>query len=304
MLARVCRNKIIKLSALLLLLTSSMLVHSGQVSLVLSSSNSIYREVGDQIISELASTHSIKTSFANEPLHPDSDLIVTLGSAALESVADIAADTPVLASLIPQRSYTTIIKQAPTSLKSSAIYINQPMDRQLRFAQVLIPKIKTISSLFGPSSIDELHQFTSAANALNLDSIYAVAKSNSNPVNLLRPIINESDLMIAIPDRTAFNRAAAKWSIFLSLRLKKPLIGFSKQYVHAGALAAIYTSPIQIAQQSIANVKAFFKSNVLPDSQPPNSFSIEINHRTAQALNIEIPPTDQIRNAVEQGGER
>jgi ABC-type uncharacterized transport system substrate-binding protein len=67
---------------------------------------------------------------------------------------------------------------------------------------------------------------------------------------------------------------------------EKPVIGFSKPYVSAGASAAVYSTPsqlgVQTAQQLIKQQKS--KKECLFKPQYPSEFSVSINNAVVESL--------------------
>jgi len=83
--------------------------------------------------------------------------------------------------------------------------------------------------------------------------------------------------------------------------LKIPLIGLSQSYVNAGAIAAIFSTPDQMAKQTAMTALQFIKSGKLPSSQYPSEFSIAENLQVAKSLGIELPAPESIRGQMLRG---
>ena len=63
-------------------------------------------------------------------------------------------------------------------------------------------------------------------------------------------MLNDSDVLIALPDPIVFNLRTTRNILLSTYRKRVPVIGFSKSYVKAGALAAIYSTPEFIGKQT------------------------------------------------------
>ncbi len=107
-------------------------------------------------------------------------------------------------------------------------------------------------------------------------------------------------MFLALPDQSVFNKATAKWSLYITLHDKKPLIGFSEKYVEAGALAAVYSTPTDIGKDAYNTLAAYLNTNILPDAHHPTDFSVKTNVSSARALNIELPPENILIQKIKE----
>ena len=111
----------------------------------------------------------------------------------------------------------------------------------------------------------------------------------------LKKLLESSEAMLAIPDRSIYSRETAESILLTSYRHQKPMFGYSQSYVKAGALASVYSSAKQIARQAAEiAIKSQTASNQLPSPQIPKYFSVAVNLQVARSLNIAI--TDE--NAI------
>ena len=65
----------------------------------------------------------------------------------------------------------------------------------------------------------------------------------------LTKVLASADVILAMPDPMIFNNGTIHNILLAAYREERPLIGFSPAYVRAGALAAVYSTPQQIAHQ-------------------------------------------------------
>jgi len=272
------------------------------VTVLLSSNDVSYRSVTEQIINTSPSQIEIEVFklYPNERSSIQSDLVVTLGSKAFEAALLDYPDTPILASFIPRRSYERLTaKFNRNDHQVSALFIDQPMSRQVHLARLLVPGATVISTLFGQSSFKEKPFFEEAAAQYQFTSRSSVLASTDNPINVINPLISNSDIFLAIPDQGAFNKASAKWSLYLALRHKKPLIGFSETYVKAGALAAVYSTTVQVGTETGELISDFQVSRQLNSPRYPKYFDVKINASTAKQLKLYPPSSDRLRSTLQ-----
>jgi ABC-type uncharacterized transport system substrate-binding protein len=72
-------------------------------------------------------------------------------------------------------------------------------------------------------------------------------------------------------------------------RNRIPLIGFSAAYVKAGALAAIYSTPENIADQlAELTAQSLSAAGAVKQIISPKYFSVSINSRVARSLGVQL----------------
>ncbi|WP_432696769.1 ABC transporter substrate-binding protein [Marinobacterium sp. YM272] len=177
----------------------------------------------------------------------------------------------------------------------SAIYLDQPLQRQMLLAQMLKPELKTIGTVLGPGSDSQAERFEQAAESLGLTPLIGRLQGSENPVRALTPVIEQSDAFLPLPDSSVFNRASAKWILYLTLKNRIPLIGFSANYANAGAVVALYSDLGQIAQQAVDIINnRVSDAGQLPPPSYPQAFSISINHTAAGNLDMTLPTSSSL----------
>ena len=261
------------------------------IILLLSSKQPVYQTVADSMYSSLHITTNIEehTIDSLNTISAPPQLVLTIGSAAFKEALIKFKTSPIIASFLPRRIYEELIGSSLIkNNNTTAIFIDQSMQRQLALARLITPTGKTVGTVFGASSINERQRLYDAAKTTGFKIKSVVLNSADNPVSTLQPIIQKTDVFLAIPDQSAFNRASAKWSLFIALRLKKPLIGFSEKYVDAGAPAAIFSSPQQIGKQTAEILISYLKTRILPTPAHPKYFTVKTNLKSIQTINLQM----------------
>jgi ABC-type uncharacterized transport system substrate-binding protein len=79
-----------------------------------------------------------------------------------------------------------------------------------------------------------------------------------------------------------------------------PVVGFSKGYVKAGALFALYSTPEQIGHHLADVVQQYFSSGeqLLPPPHYPTYFSVVTNKSVARSFKITLPTEKALRNSL------
>jgi putative ABC transport system substrate-binding protein len=281
------------------------------VILVPSSNSGIYSTTIDNIRSSINSL--TKNRIDLKVLTPDeisrqgpdifnhSKLIVPIGQHALKRIVEYSGSSPILATLISRYSYHEVLEKnsnVTNAIRIGAVYIDQPVIRQIRLAQLLLPGDKKLGFL------------VSRKNLKYLDVLKKLPKNNNHFIKLLNHhdnIINEvmetldnSDVFVCLPDPFIFNKRTARSILLSSYRKRKPVIGFSSAYVRAGALAAVYSTPAQIGKQTGELIYQFLQESNIKQLHTYDAkyFSIALNTNVARSLGLSVPDAKTIEHQL------
>jgi len=268
-----------------------------QLLILLSADTAPYRQVA-QIVTERYSqqlqTRVQPLIYAEQANLTEGAIVVAVGTKAALYASENYPYQPTIHSYLPSRAYT----QLPPQPNRSAVFVDQPIERQIQLTKLLLPEARLIGTVLGPSSIAERQLLHLEGMQRGLDVQSVALANHDNPIKVLQPVIESSDAFLALPDESVFNRATAKWSLYISLRLKKPLIGFSAQYVKAGAIAAVFSTPEQIGKQTIHVIDRYLASGRLIRASFPNDFTVATNPAAAAKLNLQLPSERQLIEAL------
>lgn len=228
---------------------------------------------------------------------PQTGLIVTVGMKATGLVA-AKTSVPVLGTMIPKGGYEDLVARQKPPRKISAIYLNQPWGRQLDFLHAALPERRKIGLLYSPDTrIDpmQLRQYVAARGGT------LVAQQVDSAAQLfagLEEVLASCDVLLATPDSMIYSSSNIRNILLTSYRRGVPLVGLSQAYVNAGALAAIFSTPEQLAEQTRETVISFARTAQLPEPQYPAMFSIAVNQQVARSLGIEMRAPEAIRKQM------
>lgn len=273
---------------------------AGSIMLVLSDSGGPYAEFSQALENALDSSRWQITVRAKPGAAPSTavDIIVTAGGEALRQTLAQNINAPIVATLLPRQSYEKIMAEAGKGRsRVTAIYLDQPPVRQAIFLRHLLPDQKRIGMLISNETRTSagLYQQAFTNAGMTLDSESSDTDSSLLPaINALLPRVN---VLLANPDSTIYKRDNIKAILVTSYRHQRPIVAFSASFVTAGALAAIYSTPSQIASQT-ADLIAGLGNNALPGPVAPRQFAISINPNVAQALGLSTPDEASIRRAM------
>ena len=185
-----------------------------------------------------------------------SDLIVTLGSGAAEIAIGKKMGKKLIASLITESAFLALAEQHYGSKSkvlnsgTAVIVLDQPIGRSIKLAAKVLPEIKHVGLMLGPSSVTKAPIFDKQLTDAGLIPKILSIATTDNPIHKIDPVIKNTDVFIPVADSHLINVTTAKWILQLSYKYRVPVIGFSKNYVDAGALAAVFSSPDNVARQT------------------------------------------------------
>jgi hypothetical protein len=291
----------IALHAFILFLALASFARAGTITLVLSENSGPYAEFASALADALdGSSWKITTTGkadSTDLAAGRADLVITAGSEAFRLSLGRSGTTPIFATLLPRQSYEKILTESGKARsRVTAIYLDQPPARQAAFLRHLLPGQKHIGLLVSGETRAQvgLYRQTFGNAGLTLDSEDSDSENTLlAAANTLLPRVN---VLLAIPDSTIYKRDNIKAILVTSYRHQRPLIAFSAAFVNAGALAALYSTPPQIARQAADLIIA--SGTNLPGPMAPSLFAIAINQNVVQAFGLSIPDEASIRRAM------
>jgi ABC-type uncharacterized transport system substrate-binding protein len=272
-----------------------------KVALVLSEQGGAYQEFRTALESRLSGKGiSVSVTEADKPF-PESDLVITAGMKAAVTVAG-ARPAAMLAVLLPGEGVAKLAHDFPALVKSgpnvfSAIYLDQPLKRQLDLIAAVLPQAHSIGVLYAetPKDIQALRSLA-ATRKLELNERSSTAFSTLYAS--LQSLLLSSDVLLALPDAEIYNTMTIRNILLATYRNKVPLIGFSAAYVRAGALCAVFSTPGQIAEQAFGVVQEFAATGVLPTPQYAKEFEVSLNEQVARSLGLDIKSAASVRSEM------
>lgn len=215
-------------------------------------------------------------------------LVVTIGIRASALSLQVTGPVPVLSLLVPYDSYNTLRAQAGP--QHSAIYLDQPLARQLDLLQLLLPKVQRVGTLAGPHSAPRLEELQALSARRDLRLISATVAGGANPVPAVGRLVDDAEVLLALPDPAVFNRASLQAILLTTYRSGVPVLGFSQAYVRAGALAAVHSTALHIGSQAGEWIAQLANDGVWQLGPPrhPAYYAVAVNAQVAQTLGISV----------------
>ncbi len=229
----------------------------------------------------------------------DPDFIVAAGTHASQKLITADISAPIIFSLIPGSSYQNKIQNSPyckIRRHCSAVYLEQPVDRQFAIIKKGLPDLKRLGIILGSTSIKMRASILRAGEKYSIDVRIEQAEKDDNLIVLANKLGKISEALLAIPDPDIYNRKTAKGLLLSSYKNHIPFIAYSHGFVRAGALFSIYSTPEQIARQTgmmlIRTIS--FPGKKFPAPEYPDSYKVEINPAVLRSLRSRIHFNDSI----------
>jgi ABC-type uncharacterized transport system substrate-binding protein len=237
----------------------------------------------------------VQVSSYDSQLHKNYRLIVTLGVHAALFAQKTIVDTKIISALIPKSN--PMIKKTPkNNLQQHYLYLDQPLKHSLLLIRILSKRFKQIGALVSNNDIVSVDALNNAAINLDLELHIEQIESTDFIGTALNNLLDKIDIFLAIPDSNIHNKSTVSNILLSTYRKRIPLIGFTSAYVNAGALAAVYSSPEDIAHQVKDNIIAFFAGYPIPREQEMrNYFSILFNTDIARSLGFPIKSESKLK---------
>lgn len=274
------------------------LVAAAQVAIVMSDDSAPYQEVYQAIRSNLDNvgldtSRAYADGLASGALS-EARLIVTVGVRATDLLASLPIRTPVLAVLVPRAWY---IKSGRPRLtdgghrSASAIFLDQPFERQSKLIRLAFPEARRVGVLLSAEQRGLVDELDEALRAQRLGLMHVTVGEGERLMTPLEQALNETDLLLAIPDPLIFNRNTAQSLFLTSYRYRDPVVGYSRSMTRAGALVSLYSTPAQIGRQAAEWVGSALNGATvrLPSPAHPMYFEVSINDQVARSLGFSLP---------------
>jgi putative tryptophan/tyrosine transport system substrate-binding protein len=235
--------------------------------------------------------------------HIQFDLIVTLGLESTEAILNLTKSEAILAVLVQKNPFLGL-KQSHPERKLTAIFLDHPIGRQLNLVQhLMLPSEQhlPIGVILGPTSSSDRDILQQEAHERHLSLKIIHVNANENPVHSLGLVLNSTSLLFALPDPYVFNPDTARGILLAAFRKKIPLVGYTRTYVSKGALAAVYSTPQQIAKEAAAFILDITEKPITEYPAPrfPKAFAVTVNQQAARSLERFIDSEAAIQYAMQ-----
>lgn len=218
-------------------------------------------------------------------------LVVSVGVRAATLINNFELRVPVLHTLVPRVAYEPLLVAKPAAGKNiSAVFIDQPVSRQLELVRLVTPQVIRVGALLGNDTAIISRALEQAAKPLGLQVEIETLKSPEELPSSLKRVFARSDALLALPDAQVYNQSTLQGILLNAYRSGQPVFGFSAAQVKAGALAAVYSTPEQIGNHAAEVLLKAGEGNkwTLPAAQYSRYFNVAVNREVSRSLNLQI----------------
>ena len=213
---------------------------------------------------------------------PQVDTVVTAGRNGCQLALQAVHDTRIFCTLLTEEGFHTLdtSNREPNAPSLSALVIDQPVSRQMQIAHRVYPALARFSIFSGHG--------IGADTDENLAAIEVFPYRSTVPLpTQLGDALSDHDALIATSDSEIYNASTLSTVLLTAYGYGKPVIGFSRAYVKAGALITCYSTPGQILRQ-VASYLAKDPTSSLSNGKTlyPDYFSVVENPRVARSLGL------------------
>jgi hypothetical protein len=253
--------------------------------------NTLSQANADYVIQQITPDDNLLT------IDPKDDLIVSIGRVSLENARRQQPDASNLFISTVTDTYKPVTKNHK---KEAVLYITQPFCRQLGFISVINKSWHSVSILSSQKKPFSAAALNRCASEFDLKLHIVKTDTNGSLSRNIKDALEHSDILLAIPDKSIYNRKTVKNILLTSYRYRKPVIGFSDSFVRAGALASIHSSTDQIAESASHIIRDYFnnKKTFTKLVNYPQLFDVSINRQVFRALGIATPDIDKLKKDI------
>jgi len=228
------------------------------------------------------------------------DLVVTLGVDAARTYLAAGYETPLLAVMVPRLAYLGLQEVRPRKLKLTAVFIDQPLVRQLELIRAVLPAARRIGVVQGPATADAVADLERLAQDKGLTLVSHPAARDTELYPALQDVLQSADALLALPDPIIVNAATAQNLLLTSFKYRKPVFGYSAAYVRAGALASVYSTPAQIGETAAQRIRELLAARGGAEPIYPRHFSVAVNRALAASLGLQIPDDAKLMESMQR----
>jgi len=233
-------------------------------------------------------------------------LVVSLGALAFADVTARAAQVgspwqqvPVLAGLLGQNLFRS--RQAGLPRGSSALWLDQPLERYLDLVRLVLPRQPRVGVLLGPTSASMAPALERAAAARGLTLVQASIKDPTSELYpALQAVLQDADILLALPDPILYNPQSLQNVLIATYRQRVPVLSYALPHVRAGATLALHTPWEASAARLGGALKSWLSGRGLPSPSGVPAYAVAINEQVARSLSLNLPEAEALESALQR----
>jgi hypothetical protein len=217
-------------------------------------------------------------------------LLIAIGVKGTKAMESVGPETSVLAVLTPKH-----IQDGGAERAVTAIYGDMPPTRLINFAQLIQGrKSGAIGMIAGPVTQSRLPRLEAAASERGARLHVEKIEKENDAGPAAERVVRDSGVLLALPDPVAHTAGTVPPLLVITYWAGVPVVGYSEAYLRAGAVAVLYSTPEQIAQQVVETVTVIRQGKGLPPPQYLKYFTVGVNASVARSLGMSLPAADEL----------
>ncbi len=271
-----------------------------ELVIVKSSDNAYFDETIATMTAHLSSEFRARVIMADAVAAPPEPghgrrMYVTLGAEAANAVRAIDTSSALVS------AYLTLEQYQLLDIDSQfGVLLDQPLQRYLAFCKLML-NLDSVG-IISHEAIDPDSQLLQALDQFQLTLNQYQVDADNKLLPVLRDLLNSNDALLMLPRQAIYNRDSLQGVLMTSYRMGKPAISFSPAHVKSGALAAIYSSPVDIGRHLalVLNQQRTGTPTSPRGYEYARFYTISKNRRVAQALRLSLPDEGKIRSRLDR----
>lgn len=159
----------------------------------------------------------------------------------------------------------------------TGIYLEQSFQRQIYLAQSIQPKMNKTAMFFGQNDRFNLNECQQIITKNKLDFNFRILQANDTPNKHLQYICKKDSFLFISNNPLVYNAINFKSLTLKAYQSQVAMIGNRINDIQSGALASIYTSQEQMANEAINLIKLILEKKPLEKPHYAKTFDIAIN---------------------------
>lgn len=257
------------------------------IDIVVSEPTGIYQEAAAGLTRALAGenwTLALSTPERISVGRPD--LVVAIGTRAFEAALAQPA-RPVLSLLVPRLTFERL---AAGKEQVTALYLDQPLARQLQLLDLALPGLKRVGAPLGPASQALQSALQTAARESGIEVASVQIERAAELHAGLDVLATDSQAFLLLPDPLVAQRNMLQNFFLHTYRLRKPVLAYSAPLAQSGALLALYATPAQLGEEAAEWIRESRNGSFrLGAPRHPQRFTVAVNRTVARSLQIALP---------------
>ena len=177
--------------------------------------------------------------------------------------------------------------------------MDQPPERQLALIKLIKPHTKDIGVIYSEQTTNQIRAIRQSASRTSFNiKPFLIAPDNLG--FKINGMAKSSDILLALADSAIYNTTTLPQILLTSYRYRTPVVGFSKGFVKAGAVAGVVSNLNQLATQLSESLLEFESGQPVVSNGTiyPKYFDVISNRRVANSLDLRFPSDNTLTATI------